>query len=97
MINIRDITGWIARNVKDKQDNGDELAVFLRPVGLRVIYMLFYYEYVRYAISKQEGEKKIPITETDTEINIPEKMFVYLLQVFFDKHSNNYLMNISNL
>ena len=98
MINIRDINGWLANNVKDKQQDDKQLPLLVRPSALRTLYTLFYYEYVRYSLANQTGEKKeIPKPENDTEINIPEQLFVLLLQIFFDQNSNTYFTNISNL
>lgn len=98
MINIRDVCGWLAKNVKDKQQDDQQLPLLVRPSALRTLYTLFYYEYVRYSLANQTTEKKeIPKPESDADINIPEQLFVLLLQIFFDQNSNAFFTNISNL
>jgi hypothetical protein len=98
MINIRDIPGWIATNVKDTQPDNTQLSLLLKPSSLRMLYTLFYYEYIRYSLSTQQTEKKeLPKPEKDSEINIPEQLFVLVLQIFFDQTCNAYFTTLFNL
>lgn len=96
LINIREIPGWIASNVKDKQDEDNKIPLLLRPLSLRTLYILFYYEYVRYSLVSQKSDKKeLPRPENDNDISIPEQLFILLLQIYFDQTSNSYFTNLS--
>lgn len=95
MINIRELTGFISNNLKDKDENGNTNPILVRPSSLSQLYTLFYYEYLRYQLSLQEGnERKLPEPENDADINLPKEIVLFVLQAYFDKTTYKYFTSI---
>ena len=101
MIGMKELPGWIAKNVSDKQKGlGGKIIpqpLFIRPNTLRSLYVLFYYEYIKYSLAIQGNvqKKQMPNPSTDNDIKIPERNLLVLLGIFFDTSSFDYFNTLS--